>query len=99
MKKAICDVLLKEGYLSSVEIKTRKAKKSEQQVLCIGLQKEIKGMKFISKPSRRMYAKASEFRPIMGGFGSAVVSTSKGVMTSTEAKKQNLGGEVIFEIW
>src|SRR3989338_8609342 len=99
IKKSICDVLVREGYISSVEVKTRKAKKAELPVLCVGLKKEIRGMNFISKPSRRMYAKAAGLRQVMGGFGTAVISTSKGVMSHAEAKKQNLGGEVIFEIW
>lgn len=59
----------------------------------------ISGMKMISVPSRRMYIKANEIRPVRSGHGIAIISTSKGVLDSKEAKKQKLGGEIICEVW
>ena len=112
MKKAIADVLLGEGFLTSVEKKMRKTKKAELPVLHVGLkygsrneagteisEGVIRGIKLVSKPSRRMYASAKDIKPVMGGFGMAVLSTSRGVMSGKEARKQNIGGELLFEIW
>ncbi len=112
MKQAIADVLLKFGFLLSVEKKKLKSRKSEVSVLQIGLKYDnvvnfgtnvssgaIHSINLISKPSRRMYAGAKDLRAVKGGAGLAVVSTSKGVMSGEDARKQNLGGEVIFEIW
>ena len=61
--------------------------------------KAIQDMKIISKPSRRIYIKAEEIRPVHSGYGLAVISTSQGVMNSKDAKKRKLGGELICEIW
>lgn len=98
-------ILLKTaGYLSSVERKTRKARTAELEWVDMGLKYDgtagaISGIRIVSRPSRHLYTKASEIRPVRSGFGIAVISTSQGIMTSQEAKKANLGGEVLFEIW
>jgi len=60
---------------------------------------EISGIKRISKPGKRIYIEAANIRKIRGGYGIIIISTSKGLMTNKEAKKQNIGGEVICEIW
>ncbi len=59
----------------------------------------ISGMRRISKPGQRIYAKTSEIKRVRGGYGISIVSTSKGLMTNKEARKQKLGGEIICEIW
>jgi small subunit ribosomal protein S8 len=64
-----------------------------------GKQARIAGVARMSKPSRRMYIKAAEIRPIKNGYGLTVVSTPKGLMTGDEAKKAQVGGEVLFNIW
>ena len=59
----------------------------------------INGVKLISRPSRRMYIKTHQIKLVRSGYGIAVISTPKGVMSSKEARKQKLGGEILFEIW
>ena len=59
----------------------------------------ISGLKQISKPSKRVYKNSSKIRPVQGGMGIAIISTSKGMMINKDTRKQNLGGEVICEVW
>lgn len=105
MKFKIAKILKECGFISEVENKKRKAKKTEFEYLAISLKynddKEpgISGFKIISKPSRHMYIGAKDIKLVRSGYGMAVISTSKGVMSSKEARKQNLGGEILFEVW
>ncbi|MEK7217428.1 MAG: 30S ribosomal protein S8 [Patescibacteria group bacterium] len=107
MKLAMANVLKDAGYLAEVERKKKFApsgKKTEHEYLLLTLkyldgEKAIQDMKIISKPSRRIYIKAEEIRPVHSGYGLAVISTSQGVMNSKDAKKRKLGGELICEIW
>jgi small subunit ribosomal protein S8 len=104
IKFHIASLLLEAGYISSVDRKKRKAKKAELEWLDLVLKYQdqlgaISGIRIISRPSRHIYMKAHEIRPVRSGYGTAVVSTSKGVMTSRQAKEAHLGGEVLFEIW
>jgi len=104
MKWKIASILKEAGYLSRVDRKKKKAKKAEHEYLELGLkyvdgQGAINGITIVSRPSRHMYAKSAELKPIRSGFGVAVVSTSKGIMTNKEARKEGVGGEVLFEIW
>jgi len=104
MKFDIANVLKTSGYLSGVERKKRKTKKFEQEFIFATLKYDdeepaISGIKLISRPSRRMYVKVSQIKPVRSGHGMSVVSTPKGVMSSKEARKQKLGGEILFEIW
>lgn len=59
----------------------------------------LNGIKIISKPSRRMYIQAKDIKPVRSGFGLAIISTPKGIMNSKEARKENVGGEIICEVW
>ncbi|MDO8424172.1 MAG: 30S ribosomal protein S8 [bacterium] len=100
LKHAIAETLKKEGFVKDVEMRTEKGKK----MLAITLFMEnrvpkIKGVQRISKPSKRIYKKASEMRAVKNGYGALVVSTSAGVMSGREAKKAKLGGEALFSIW
>lgn len=104
MKYDIASILKDGGYLAGVERKKRKTKKSEYELLSISLKYNehgpaINGVKLISRPSRRMYIKSSQIRPVRSGYGISVISTSKGIMNSKEARKQKLGGEILFEMW
>ncbi|MBP9821899.1 MAG: 30S ribosomal protein S8 [Candidatus Pacebacteria bacterium] len=104
MKFAMANVLKAAGYLSEVERKNKKIKKTEHEYLLLTLKYNegegvIQGIKIISKPSRRMYIKAEAIRPVHSGYGLAIISTSQGVMNSRDARKQKLGGELICEIW
>ena len=100
LKHSILETLKKEGFVKDVEVKTEKGRK----VLAIALLMEnrvprIKGVQRISKPSKRVYKKASEMRAVKSGYGALIVSTSKGVMSGSQAKKAALGGEALFTIW
>ena len=101
-KKAIAKILLEEGYIKSVD----NINDGVQGVLKITLKyvngkqtPVIAGLKRISKPGLRVYAKCEEMPKVLGGLGIAIVSTSKGLMTDKEARKNNLGGEVLAYIW
>lgn len=99
-KRAIAQILLEEGYISAVEEK----KDTLQGTLKITLkyargQKVVSGLKRISKPGLRVYAKAGQMPKVLNGLGVAIVSTSKGIMTDKSAREANLGGEVLAYIW
>ena len=101
MKKAIAKILLDEGYIKSVDYvddglqgQIKIALKYVQ-----GRESVIKGLKRISKPGLRVYAKSDEIPKVLGGLGIAIVSTSKGVMTDKEARNAGVGGEVLAYIW
>ena len=101
-KKAIAKILLDEGYIKSYE----KIEDGLQGQIKITLkylggksQPVIAGLKRISKPGLRVYAKCEELPKVLGGLGVAIVSTSKGVMTDKNARSNNLGGEVLAYIW
>lgn len=100
LKNNIAMMLSKEGFVGEV----KKVAKANARFLKIQLKyqdklPQIEGFKRVSKPGQRIYQKHSEIRRVHGGFGLSVVSTSKGLMTNKDAKKSNMGGEVLFEIW
>ena len=101
MTKEIAKILKDEGYIESYE--TIKEESSEKLLLTLkyGAKKErvITGLKRISKPGLRVYVKSTEVPKVLNGLGIAIVSTSKGIMTDKEARKQNLGGEILAYIW
>lgn len=105
IKFKIAAILQENGFVKEIERKKKKIKNgNEHEYLDISLKYEdnlpgISGINIISKPSRHMYIKSSEIRPVRSGYGISIISTSKGVMSSKEARKSNLGGEVMFEIW
>lgn len=100
MKKAIANILLEEGYVREVEI----IDDNKQGIIRITLKylekkSVISGLKRISKPGLRVYAGKEELPKVLGGLGIALISTSKGVMTDKEARKQGIGGEVLAYVW
>lgn len=101
MTREIAKILESEGYIESFTEKTEGAKKLLTINLKYGAKKErvITGLKRISKPGLRVYVKADEVPRVLNGLGIAIVSTSKGIMTDKEARKENLGGEVLAYIW
>lgn len=101
MSKEIANILTNEGYIDGFEEKSEGAAKLLTLNLKYGEKKErvITGLKRISKPGLRVYVKADEVPRVLNGLGIAIVSTSKGVMTDKEARKENLGGEVLCYIW
>ena len=102
MKRAIADILLSEGYVKSVEIVNDGKFDVIRITLKYGKDKTVKtitGLKRISKPGLRIYAGKDELPHVLGGLGIAIVSTNKGILTDKEARKENVGGEVLAYIW
>lgn len=104
VKFSIAGILKDAGYIAEVDRKKRTAAKAELEWLDLTLKYDdslgaISGVRIVSRPSRHIYTKAAQLRPVQSGFGTAIVSTSKGIMTSQKARKANLGGEIMFEIW
>ena len=100
-KKAIAKILLAEGYVKSVDFVDDGPQGSIKIVLKYvnGKQPVIAGLKRISKPGLRVYARHEELPKVLGGLGIAIVSTSKGLMPDKDARKENIGGEVVAYIW
>ena len=101
MKKAIANILLDEGYIKSVDYIDDGLQGQIKIVLKYvqGKQPVIKGLKRISKPGLRVYARREELPKVLGGLGVAIISTSKGIMTDKEARNAGIGGEVLAYIW
>lgn len=100
LKHSIAEVLKKEHFIKGAEAEMKKGKK----ILALDLFVEkrvpkINGVERISKPSKRIYKRASEIRPVKNGYGALILSTSQGVMSGREAKQASLGGEALFKIW
>ena len=99
-KKAIAKILLAEGYVKSVDFIDEAPQGSIKIALkYVNKQPVIAGLKRISKPGLRVYARAEELPKVLGGLGIAIISTSKGLMTDKEARKEMIGGEVLAYIW
>lgn len=101
LKYEILKILEKEGFIEKVEKKGKKSKKILEITLKYtedGLS-IISGLKRVSKPGQRIYAGRKNIKRVKGGYGIAIISTSQGLMTDKNARRQKLGGEVICEIW
>lgn len=100
MKKAICRILVDEGYVKSYSV-TEDGKQGMITITLkyVGKQPVIKGLKRVSKPGLRIYSNAQDLPKVMKGLGVAIISTSKGIMTDRAARKENVGGEVLAFIW
>lgn len=101
MKKAIADILKEEGFIKECEYVADAKQGIIRVYLKYGLNKErvITGIKRISKPGLRVYARKDAIPKVLGGLGVAIISTSKGLMTDKQARKLGLGGEVVCYIW
>ncbi|MDE7059969.1 MAG: 30S ribosomal protein S8 [Lachnospiraceae bacterium] len=102
MKISIAEILLKEGYIKSFELVEVGGFKNIHITLKYGKDKNTKiitGLKRISKPGLRVYASREDLPKVLGGLGTAIISTNKGVLTDKEARKENVGGEVLAFIW
>ena len=102
MKIAIAEILLKEGYIKAYDVEEVGSFKTIHITLKYGKDKNekvISGLKRISKPGLRVYANSEELPKVLGGLGIAIVSTNKGVLTDKEARKANVGGEVLAFVW
>lgn len=100
LKKSIAQILLDEGFIDRVEVKEHEVQDTIKVTLKYRDKKNvIKGIKRISKPGLRVFSSAQDMPKVLGGLGIAIVSTSKGVMTDKEARKNNVGGEVLAYVW
>lgn len=101
MKKEIAEILLKEGFIKSYDVIDDGVQGTIKVDLKYGRNDEriISGLKRISKPGLRVYAKGTEIPRVLGGLGIAIISTSNGVLTDKEARNQGIGGEVICYVW
>ena len=101
MKKAIAEILKEEGYIADFEMIEDDKQGMIKVTMKYGANKEkvISGIKKISKPGLKVYAKAGEVPKVLGGLGIAIVSTSKGIVSDKEARKLGVGGEVICYGW
>lgn len=101
VKVAIARILKEEGYIKNLKV----IKDNKQGVLRVFLKYNdenkpvIKGLKRVSRPGRRLYMGATELPPVLSGLGVGIVSTSKGIITDREARRQNVGGEMMCSIW
>lgn len=102
MKKAIADILTNEGYVKGYEVIEDGVKGTIRISLKYGKDKNekvISGIKRISKPGLRVYANKDELPKVLGGLGTAIISTNKGLMTDKQARTAGVGGEVIAFVW
>ncbi len=107
MREAIASILAREGFIDRIEVfdERRQNRKFKRLRVHMRYYDELrhKGplthIARVSKPSRRVYAGASENKPLRGGVGVRILSTSSGVMTDNEARRRNVGGEVLVEVW
>ena len=102
MKIAIADILFNEGYIAKYDIVEDGSFKTIHITLKYGADKNekvISGLKIISKPGLSVYANREELPRVLGGLGTAIISTNQGVITDKEARKLNVGGEVLAFVW
>ena len=101
IKKEIARILKEEGFINDYKVENNDAQGTIVMNLKYSNKKErvITGLKRISKPGLRVYVKSDEIPQVLNGLGIAIISTSKGIMTDKEARKQNIGGEVLAYIW
>ena len=101
LKKAIADILLAEGYVKGVQL----IEDGKQGIIRIALKYQesgtpvISGIRRVSKPGLRIYSNSEQLPKVMKGLGTAIISTSKGVMTDRDARKAHVGGEVLAFVW
>ncbi len=101
LKKAVAGILLKEGFIKGYEYKDEGPQGIIRISLKYGAKEEsvINGLKRISKPGLRVYAKKDDVPKVLGGLGVAIISTSRGIMTDRDARSNDVGGEVIAFVW
>jgi len=98
--EAVAELLEKHKYIRSVTKKGRNPKRIlDIELLYDNKKGAVNGVRFLSKPSRRLYIGYKEIRKVKQGYGLLVLSTSKGIMTGGDARKQKLGGQILFEVW
>lgn len=99
MKESIAGILKKEGYISDFSVDGQKIKKLKLKLKYDGKTSVITGLRRVSTPGLRNYVSATDIPRVRGGLGTAIVSTSQGLMSGTQARKSNVGGELLCYIW
>ena len=99
LKESLAQVLLREGYVSDVSVEGTSKKNIRLKLKYTGRKSVIEGLRRLSSPGRRVYAPCDAIPKVRGGLGVVVLSTSAGVVTDREARRRNLGGELICSIW
>jgi small subunit ribosomal protein S8 len=103
LKVSLADILRREGYIAGFDVKpSQKGPGSELEIALkytSDRTRSINGLRRVSKPGLRIYARADRMPRVLGGMGVAVVSTSRGLMTDKEARRQRVGGEVLCYVW
>ena len=101
MSLAIAEALEREGFVAGVAKKGKKIHKTIEIKLAYDDLKlpKVKGVERVSKFSKRIYQGVNDIKPVRNGFGLLILSTTKGIVTNKEARKQNIGGEALFKIW
>jgi small subunit ribosomal protein S8 len=100
MKESIAQILKKEGYVNEVSVEgTKTIKNIKLKLKYEGRRSVIEGLRRVSRPGLRRYVAATEIPRVRGGMGVAIVSTPQGVMSGNQARKNNLGGELLCYIW
>jgi small subunit ribosomal protein S8 len=99
MKENLANILKQEGYIAAVSVADGMPRTIKLKLKYQGKKNVIEGLRRISKPGLRRYVGATEIPRVLGGLGVAVVSTPEGVMTGTQARKKNLGGELLCYVW
>ncbi len=99
MKESIARILKKEGYIAECTVDGKVAKTLKLKLKYQGRKGVIEGLRRVSSPGLRRYVGATEIPRVLGGLGVSIISTPRGIMTGVDARKQNLGGELICYVW
>jgi small subunit ribosomal protein S8 len=99
LKESVAQILKREGYIAECNVEGKGVKKLKLKLKYQGRRAVIAGLRRVSSPGLRRYARAHEIPRVLGGMGISIVSTPKGVMTGLEAQKKNLGGELVCFVW
>ena len=99
LKESIAHILKKEGYVTDVSVEGTKMKTIKLKLKYEGKRGVIEGLRRVSTPGLRRYVGATEIPRVRGGLGTAILSTSQGIMTGAQARRSNIGGELLCYIW
>lgn len=99
LKESVAQILKREGYVADVVVEGKPEKKIKITLKYAGRKPIIEGLRRVSKPGLRRYAGATEIPRVLGGLGTSILSTSEGIMTGVQARKKNVGGEMICIVW
>jgi len=103
VKRGVAEVLKREGYIWDWREEEKEGAPSKQLLIDLKYgpngERVIRHIRRVSKPGRRVYSRSGRLRPVLGGLGISIVSTSRGVISDREARQRNLGGEVLCEVW